>query len=164
MRLVSLLLGLGGLLGLVLMLWFDINMILSGQSRFSLSIVITGAFLAIFGWAVWTGGELWQGKRRGLKMAQILFAMQIPLLRAPGFMYEFHTGLMVSVGLATPTRFTYSFYFGSWVTFYFSPRIQDFALGINLVAVLVLIYLVRKSRAASAVAVVPTPPPPFQMG
>jgi hypothetical protein len=144
LKLVSLLLIVGGVVGIGLTLWLDLNFVNSGQiSLFSPTIAITGAFIVLFGWAAWTGRELWTGNRRALTWAKILFGIQIPLIQLPGFSYEFHTGFTLPIRIITGPRLNFGFNFGSSFTFYISPQIQDVAVGINLVALIVLIYLER---------------------
>lgn len=56
---------------------------------------MTGLYLVIFGWCVWTGVDLWQGKPQGYKWAKVLFAAQIPVITFPGFTYHFEVGGLV---------------------------------------------------------------------
>jgi len=91
MRLVALLLILGGAIGVGLTIWLDVNLVMSSQIRiFSSATAIAGVFILIFGWCVWTGVDLWRGRRQALKFAMILFAMQIPVITVPGFSYALH--------------------------------------------------------------------------
>lgn len=171
MKLVALLLMIGGVLGVGLTFWLDLSLVSSGRAGvLSPAIAMTGAFIVLFGWAAWVGRELWVGERRAVRMAGILFAIQVPLLRVPGLIYEWHTGFTVPITVGSGGRFGAGFNLGSSFSFYVLPRIQDFSVGVNLVAVLVLVFLIRKSRELSAVAPLPPPavsppppPPPMQM-
>lgn len=146
---ISLLLILGGALGVALAVAFDVGLLTnSGTSFFSPSVAITGAFIVIYGWCIWTGVDLWRGRRQALTWARILFAIQVPSIMVPGFSYEFHTGFMLRIVAGGGLRFGFNFHLGSAFTFYFSPSIHGMALGVNIVAVIVLIYLVRASRPA----------------
>src|SRR5579859_1814100 len=119
MKLVSLLLMVGGVLGIGLTAWLDSNLVSSGQvALFSPSVAITGYFIVVFGWAAWTGRNLSIGYRRAVRQAQILFALQSPLFRVPGFVYEFHTGFTASIGIANGAAFNFSFHLGSSANFY----------------------------------------------
>jgi uncharacterized SAM-binding protein YcdF (DUF218 family) len=147
MRIVALLLILGGALGVGLTVWLDVNLLMSSQIRIlSSAVAIAGVFILLFGWCVWTGVDLWRGRRLALKFAMILFAIQIPVIIVPGFSYQLHTGLMLSIGILAGGQFNAGFQFGSAFNFYISSDVQGFAIGVNLVALFVLIYLIRVWR------------------
>ena len=147
MRVVALLLMLGGAIGVGLTIWLDVNLLMSSQIRiFSSTTAIAGVFILIFGWCVWTGVDLWRGRRQALKLAMILFAMQIPMIMVPGFSYALHVGLLVRLAMLGGGEFDGGFEFGSGFNFYISSNVQGFAIGVNLVALFVLIYLIRVAR------------------
>lgn len=152
MKLVALLLMVGGVVGIGVGVWLDIKLLMSSQiSAFSVTTAIIGVFILLYGWAVWTGIDLWKGRRRALTFAQILFGMQIPVLTIPGFSYEFHTGLTVLITILSGLRLNFNFNIGSSFSFYISSQVHGVAIGINLVALLVLIYLIRISRPPAPV-------------
>jgi len=147
MRIVALLLILGGALGVGLTIWLDVNLLMSSQIRiFSLATAIAGVFILIFGWCVWTGVDLWRGRRQALKFAMILFAMQIPVILLPGFSYHLHTGLMVLIAIVAGGQVSADFQFGSSFNFFISPEVHGLTIGVNLVALFMLIYLIRVAR------------------
>ena len=149
LKIISLLLMLGGCFGVALTVAFDFGLLTtSGMSIFSPTVAIAGVFIVIFGWCVWTGIDLWRGRRQALPWAKILFAIQIPTLIVPGFSYEFHTGFVVRIMASVPFRLGANFNFGSSFSFYISPSIHGFAIGVNIVAVIVLVYLMRAARPA----------------
>jgi hypothetical protein len=134
-----------------LTIWLDINLLASSQiGMFSSTTAIAGVFIILFGWSAWTGLELWRGRRQAIKFAQILFAIQIPVLTLPGFSYQFHTGFLVQIAVLEGVRFNFGFHLGSAFNFYISPEVQGLAIGINLVALFVLIYLIRTGRELAA--------------
>lgn len=150
MRLVALLLIVGGVVGIGVGVWLDIRLLTNSRiSLFSGTTAIIGVFILLYGWAVWTGLDLWKGRRRALKFAQILFAMQIPLLTVPGFSYEFHIGLTVLIAILSGPHLNLNFNLGSSFAFYISSQVHGVVIGINLVALVVLVYLIRKSREIS---------------
>ena len=160
MRIVALLLILGGALGVGLTIWLDVNLLMSAQIRIvSSATAIAGVFILIFGWCVWTGVDLWRGRRQALKFAMILFAIQIPVIIVPGFSYRLYTGLMLQIAVLQGGEFHGGFQFGSAFNFYISPDVQGVSIGVNLGALFVLIYLIRvwreladEKRAAAAAA------------
>jgi hypothetical protein len=147
MRIVALLLILGGAFGVGLTIWLDVNLLMSSQlSLLSLATAIAGVFILLFGWCVWTGVDLWRGRRQALKFAMVLFAMQIPVITVPGFSYHLHTGLQLRLALMTGGEFDVGFKLGSGFNFYISSDVEGLSIGVNLVALFVLIYLIRVWR------------------
>jgi len=158
MRIVALLLIIGGALGVGLTIWLDTQLLMSSQlSVLSSAAAIAGVFICLFGWCVWTGIDLWRGRRKALKFAMILFALQIPVITVPQFSYRMYTGLMLQIRVLSGGQVDTGFQFGSAFGFYISPEVQGLAIGVNLVALFVLIYLIRvwrelaqETRAAAA--------------
>jgi hypothetical protein len=147
MRIVALLLILGGALGVGLTIWLDVNLLNSSQlSILSAAMAIAGVFICLFGWCVWTGIDLWRGRRKALKFAMILFAMQVPVITVPGFSYYLHTGFQLRLAMLTGGEFDAGFKLGSGFNLYISSDVQGLAIGVNLVALFVLIYLIRVAR------------------
>jgi hypothetical protein len=147
MKLVSLLLIVGGALGAGLTIWLDVKLLMSSQlSILSSAAAIAGVFICLFGWCVWTGVDLWRGRRQALKFAMILFALQVPVLTLPGFSYHLHTGLQLRIAVLTGGEFDAGFKLGSGFNLDISSDVQGLAIGVNLVALFVLIYLIRVWR------------------
>ena len=150
MKVISLLLMLGGIFGVGIAVLIDGRYLMSpGAKFFSPSVAIAGVFILLFGWAVLTGIDLWLGRSEALTWARILFAIQIPTIAVPGFSYEFHIGFILRFIVRSGFRIGFDFNLGSSFNFYISPSIQQFALGINVFAVGVLIYLLRAARPAA---------------
>jgi hypothetical protein len=158
MKFVALLLIVGGVVGIGVCVWIDLKLLLNFRaSPFTLTTAKMGVFILLYGWAVWTGRDLWRGRRQALRFAQILFAMQIPLLSVPGFSYEFHTGLSVLASVLDGPHLHFGFQLGSSFTFLFLPLVQHVVIGVNIVALTVSVYLIQKSRKLLA-----APPPELQ--
>jgi hypothetical protein len=148
MRIVALLLILGGAFGVGLTIWLDANLLASSQLRIlSPAVAVAGVFICLFGWCVWTGIDLWRGRRQALKFAMILFALQIPMLAVPGFSYHFYTGFMLRIAILTGGEIDAGFKLGSsGFNLYIGSDVQGLAIGVNLVALFLLIYLIRVAR------------------
>ena len=146
MKAVSLLLIAGGVVGIIVALMADVRYLsIPGASFFSPSVAIVGVFNLIYGWGIWTGVDLWRGKSQALLWARILFALQILAITVPGFTYEFHTGFIIQV-LLRGAQIHFGFNLGSSFAFYISQSIEGFALGINVFAVGVFVYLMGAGR------------------
>ncbi len=108
-----------------------------------------GVFIIVFIaiWHILKGIDLWKGKKSGYKWAKILFATQIPIISVPGLMYNLFTG--ISIGLVFGNA-TISFTQGIGGGFHFSlsPEINQHYFGINLFAVIALVYLFIRQRKA----------------
>jgi hypothetical protein len=148
MRMVALLLILGGALGVGLTFWIDINLLLTSQISILSSVTaMAGVFICLFGWCAWTGIDLWRGRRQALKFAMILFALQIPILTVPGFSYYFYTGFLLRIAVLTGGEIDAGFKLASsGFKLYVSSDVEGLAIGVNLVALFMLIYLIRVAR------------------
>jgi len=136
-KLISLLLAIGGAVGIGVSLWA-----LSHAASLK-KAMLTIAFATIFGWATWTGVDLWRHKPRALKSAMILLALQIPSISIPSFAYQFYTGLSFLVSFTPPANVGLEFHVASLISFQASPDVQDVVIGINVVAVAALIWLIH---------------------
>jgi len=144
-RVVSLLLIAGGIVGLVTVIWSEISLLQQTGFRPSSMAAFFGAGAVLFGFSTWTGVDLWRGKPSALRRAKVLFAAQIPYISLPGFVCQFFTGFMFTIffNSASASRFGLAFRFGSYLRFWISSAIENLVLGVNVVAVIVLIYLIR---------------------
>jgi hypothetical protein len=156
LKIIALLLIGGGIFGIV-MIFSEGLQTLSHQSV-SVDLFCASVFAAVFGLCVLVGVRLWGGKPGGVRWAKLLFAAQIPILSIPHyFAYEFYSGLTIRLMLEQIDTFLdlgISFYFGAGLQFIISPEIQNLTLGINLLAFIVFLYLVKASRLSSKPVVV----------
>jgi uncharacterized membrane protein len=142
---VSILLLGGGLLGLLGAVMMAIQAFQRHQGLRIVSAVLGGV---LFGWSIIAGIALWQATRRGFKWAKILFALQIPIFSLGHCVYEFSTFLGLRVEIGNTTRHLGAD-IGSSSNIYWLPQPAGFLLGVNVVAVLVLLYLVWASNRPS---------------
>jgi hypothetical protein len=112
-------------------------------------MIVPALSIAVFGWCVFQGVQLWRGKPSAYKWAKILFAMQIPGFCVSRLTYEFSTGISARIMLGNSNR-RFGADIGSSLNFLISPEPLGWMLGINLVAIAALAYLLEKSPAVVA--------------
>ena len=146
LKLVALMLMLGGVVGAVL---FVVGVVVQLSQR-SPAALLTLIGLLVFLWTIFKGYDLWRKVPAGYKWARILFAAQIPIINVPGFLYWFYTGLAVSlthqsatIGGAGFTKLGVYFHLGSELNVWIGAQHFSFVLGINPLALVILIYLSR---------------------
>jgi hypothetical protein len=111
-----------------------------------LMILPVSMLLAVNLWAVVAGIALWRGTARGWKWGwkwgSICYAMQIPILAIHGASYEFFTGLALKL-MGGEVDKHLSLQFGATFDFFSDITSTSLFYGINLLAVMALIYLHR---------------------
>src|SRR5690242_2091258 len=98
MKLISLLLILGGAAGIVMAFWVE------GRATSLSDLAFTALVIAIFAWSIWVGFDLWQGTPRGYAGAKVLFALQVPAIAFHGFSYQFYVGSMLGLTFSRATE------------------------------------------------------------
>jgi hypothetical protein len=94
-KLISLLLALGGAAGIVIGLSTELTQLVQSWPWPSAMTALMGLFVVVFGLSTWVGIDLWRGKPRAYRWAKILLIAQIPQVSVPGFAYHFYTGLVL---------------------------------------------------------------------
>ena len=107
--------------------------------------VIVAAFLVLFVWSLIVGVRLWRGDPRGIKWSKILFSCQVPILTVPGFSYEYFTGVSIKI-VGGEVDSNVALNLGAGAEFFLDTRITSLVFGINIFAVLALVYLFFKLR------------------
>jgi len=141
-RLIAAFLIVGGIAGIAVVLWTEAGaQILSHQ-------IFLGFAILIFGSSVWAGIDLWKGKPRSYKWAQVLFLLQIPNISFHGFAFQFYLALVLGLSFSreAASKLNFEFELGSSLNFQISPEIENLVLGVNLIAIAALIYLIKKDR------------------
>ncbi|HEY1525471.1 MAG TPA: hypothetical protein VGH51_04465 [Candidatus Angelobacter sp.] len=148
-KLVSLLLIVGGIAGVAIALWSELQF-LQTQAAANRAAALMDAFALIFGACTWTGVELWRKKPAAYRWAQILLIAQIPNISFAGFAYYFYTGFTLYLSLNTMPSVLMGFQFelGSAMKIAISSEIEGFTFGLNLAAIAAL-YLLGKSRTTA---------------
>jgi hypothetical protein len=149
---VSLLQVLGGLLGIALIC---INF-LSGQLTM-IGVMFNFAFVLVFAFGIMAGVVLIKKEKPGILLSMIFQAMQIPVLIGPKLSYILFTGACFNI-YKHAMGFGFDFYFGS--RYYFNINSgEPWLTGINIVALVLFILLLRASMfgAASAQSIGPQP-------
>jgi hypothetical protein len=141
-KLIAMLLMLGGIYGAIWGLYEE------WQTLTSIGIAPaawTGLFVVLFGGCTWVGFEVWHGEPWAFKMAKVIVAAQIPNFTFPGFSFDgFFTGLRVYFMISErPPNLRFGFNIASGIHFAISPQIDFWLFGINLVAVVALVHLLR---------------------
>jgi len=147
-KLIALLLAIGGIVGVGICGWTCVKLAFyQSQPIFSLATGLLVIFAIIFALCTWTGVDLWRGRPRAYKWAQVLLALQIPAITIPGFAYQFYTGmLLLAYWNHGEGKLGADFELASSFTFTISSRIADSVFGVNLIALAAFIYLVYVSR------------------
>jgi hypothetical protein len=104
--------------------------------------------VALFAWSIVTGAALWRATPRGFKWAKILFALQIPVFSVARLTYEFSTFFSSRLMVGETSHYVGG-NIGSSSNIYVFPQSSGFMFGINVIAVIALLYLIRGSRSAS---------------
>ena len=138
-KVVATMLVVGGLAGIGIVIYMAYTFL----QQHWIYIVLVAGFGWLFVWSAITGVRLWRNDPRGWKWAMILFAAQIPVLKVPGFSYEFYTAASISL-MGGHVEQTLPIALGSNIELYLDTRITDLVYGANLLAVAVLVYLFRK--------------------
>ena len=144
-RIIAVFLVVGGLLGIISLVMMHFHL---AQQHQSLPVISSVMSVALFAWSILTGVALWQGTPRGFKWAKILFALQVPVFHVARLTYEFSTCFSFRVMIGNTNRYIGGD-IGSSLNFDVSPQSLGFMFGINIVAVIALLYLIRASRPAS---------------
>jgi hypothetical protein len=150
-RIVPVLMMVGGVWGVVGAVRL-INYYLNQQEFFQL--VVPGCSLPLFAWTSWVGWGVWKGEAWAFSWAIILFAFQVLSFNVGGSEYEFWTGVSARifvggwmVPMPPPSHSVgISGDFGSLLHLNFTGEDLKWTVGLNPVALGVLIYLSRLSR------------------
>jgi hypothetical protein len=103
---------------------------------------------ALFVWCIPTGAALWRASPSGFKWAKLLFAIQVPVFCIARLSYEFSTFFSFRVLIGNTTRHIGG-NIGSSSNLNLLPQSLGLLFGINVVAVVVLLYLIRASRSTA---------------
>ncbi|MDQ6733538.1 MAG: hypothetical protein M3Z35_05385, partial [Nitrospirota bacterium] len=144
-RIIAFVLVAGGALGILNSVSTGLHTAHQQQSLRVISAIISAA---LFAWGILTGIALWRATPHGFKWAKILFALQVPVFSAGRLVYEFSTLLSLRVMIGNTSRYVGGD-IGSSSTIYLSSQSLGFLFGLNIVAVLALVYLIRSSRSTS---------------
>ena len=144
-RIIAVFLVLGGLLGILNLVMMHLHL---AQLYQSLPVISSVVSATLFAWGILTGVLLWRATPGGFKWAKILFALQVPVFHVARLTYEFSTGFSFRVMIGNTNRYIGGD-IGSSLNFALSPQSLGFMFGINIIAVMALVYLIRESRPAS---------------
>jgi len=123
------------------------------QQEFS-RIVVPGCSMLLFAWTVRVGVGVWQAKAQFLRWAEVLFALQVVVFNVGGYAYELYTGISAKVmvgGFLEPMpapshTLAAGAKFGSTFDLNLAREDSRWLIGINLVALIIWIYLLRRSK------------------
>src|SRR5690348_5165014 len=148
-RIVSLLLSVGGLVGVGIASLTQFELLRQTGFHPSLRTGLVGVFLFAFAFSIWIGILLWQGRRSAVFWSEILLALQIPVITIANVLYEFPEGCIALIQLIPGSiiKFEFEFHFGSGFQINFGSEVEQLVFGINVAALAALIYLMRLSRA-----------------
>lgn len=148
-RFVSFLMIAGAMLGILSSVFLAPRL---AQEHRPYRVAVAVVSVAVFAWAAVKGIDLWRGKPGGYRWAKVLFALQIPAVSVARFSYEFSTGMSARVMFGHSNR-RFGADIGSSLNLLISPEPQGWMLGINIVAVIVVVYLFMASRSNTRLAV-----------
>lgn len=141
-RAIAFLLIAGGILGLVGSYLMGFRFIEQHQ-YLRLASLLVAAFLFVC--SIPAGVGLWQKNRYALQWAKLLFALQIPVFSFSRFTYEFSTFFSLRVMIGDTMRHIGAD-IGSSSNISILPESAGTLIGINVIAVLAVIYLSAISR------------------
>src|SRR5262245_49190708 len=103
-------------------------------------LIVAVLSLPVFAWCAVKGVDLWSGKPAGYRWAKLLFAFQIPAFCGSRLTYECSTGMSARIMFGHTNR-RFGADIGSSLNLLISPEPLGWMLGVNLLALVVVIYL-----------------------
>ena len=141
-RIIGAFLIVGGLLGILSAVVMGLHF---AKQNEPLKAFIQMSSAGLFGWCIATGIALWRGSPGAVRAAQLLFALQVPAFTLARFSYEFSTFVSLRL-MAGNTTHNIGGNIGSSFNLYWQPEPLGAMFGINIVAAIILVYLIRASR------------------
>lgn len=142
-RILAVLLILGGIIGIGLSIW----MAILGMEQPAFAIVAI-VFAAVFTFTTWQGVKLWQNRPEAYKWSKILFAAQVPAFSVGGITYGFFTLVGFNVQLGAGVEL-FDFSAGSALNVLYSPEAPPTFVGVNLIAAAACAYLHFSTRSGN---------------
>jgi hypothetical protein len=100
--------------------------------------------IVLFAWGIPTGVGVWRESPRELKWAKIIFALQVPVFSIGRLVYQYSNFLSVRIMVGN-TSHNFGGDVGSSSDLYVLPHSPGFMFGVNLFALIVLMYLIARS-------------------
>jgi hypothetical protein len=144
-RIIAFFLVAGGLLGILNTVSMGLHFARQQDSLRAISAILSAG---LFTWSILTGIALWRAAPRGFKWAKMLFMLQVPVFGIARLTYEFSTFFSFRVMIGDTSHYIGG-NVGSSSNIYLSPQSHGFIFGINIVAVIALLYLTRESQRPS---------------
>jgi hypothetical protein len=141
-RVIAVFLLAGGLLGLIGSLLAVYHSVRQHQLLTEISCILSTGLVA---WCIPAGAALWRLTPNGFKWAKFLFAVQVPVFSIARISYEFFTFFSFRVMIGNTTHHIGG-NIGSSGDLNLLPQPAGFLFGINIIAVLVFLYLIRASQ------------------
>jgi hypothetical protein len=133
----------GGIIGVVMGIWpfFRIGESQGPTGTVVAYYAICAGFTLLYFLSLYAGIKLWQDKRLGYKLSFIVQAVQVPLLSSTLVIYNFVSGISLAAifGQFGPSV---KFLIGNSFSLGFDRPDAPFAIGINCLALVILVYLV----------------------
>jgi hypothetical protein len=157
-KFIAVILTLGGIAGVFTVFWSQWQVFEKTGFGSWKPALLMSVIAIVFAFTGWVGVELWTGRPRAYEWAKLALLLQIPQVSLAAFSYHFYTALAVYLSLqqGTESKLGFSFEVGSELSFLISSEVDDVVIGVNLIAVALLIYLIWAKRKPQ----VPTPLPP----
>lgn len=114
--------------------------------------LIFAVFLVLYVLCFIAGLLLWRSRAAGISLSKLIQVLQIPQFVVGGVLYKFVAGLEITPVIsyaANELNLGFSFYTGSLWDFSITPNGAPISIGINIVALIVLAYLLKKHPKGS---------------
>jgi hypothetical protein len=141
-RIVSVVLGLGGLAGIIASAEMALHLAHEGRAG---HVVVPVISIPLFAWCVIKAVDLWRGRAAGYRWAKLLFLLQIPAFCLSRLTYEFSTALSARILVGHSDRL-FGANIGSSLNLLVSREPMGWLIGINVVALLAFLYLLVVTR------------------
>lgn len=127
-------------------------------------LVLLAPFVALYVWGIWCGMQLLRNRKTALWQNLVFWAIQIPVIQSSFISIWFVNGFHTTLAVHSPLVVSFRFALGSAFYVTYNSR-HPFAIGINIFALMVTVFIYRQLRKPTEQeAVGPPPLPPLQPG
>ena len=160
MKIIAVLEIIGGIFGMLLVVW-----ILAMTPFNPLSLLILPIVVAIYVLSLIAGIALWRGRKYGRTASIVVQCIQIPKIISPAVVFMFSFGLDLWVHFLRADQFFnmgFEFRVLAFNQFFVNAVGAPFGLGVSIVGCIFLALLLKYKPATTAEVFEPPPPPPTE--